>query len=163
MSGIVKHSSVFPNVLRKTRRGLQRPVGRNISLFEELADYNRSMFNLIPRYSEYAIPKLDMRDDGCKYVVEVEAPGYAEDSLEVTIDGHQMTIRGESNYDNKDEESEGKYLVREVSRRSFVRTLDLPREADTGEAVASLRDGILRLDVPKISSASEPKKLTINK
>lgn len=111
------------------------------------------------RQPDYYVPKLNMRDEGNNYVIEIDVPGYSEDQLDISLDGDQITISG--NYSSDYKEKEGKYLVREKNCSNFVRTFSLPKESHIDEIKAQLNKGILSLYVPKAKGAVSPKQIEI--
>lgn len=87
-------------------------------------------------------------DDDKELVVEVEAPGYAKDDVEVSIHEGILEIKGQKN----EKEEQGKagkrnYMLRE-SHSSFYRRVALPRRADADKIKADFESGMLRVTVP---------------
>jgi HSP20 family protein len=124
-----------------------------------LMDFNYDNLFDYGRQSSYYYPRLNMRDDGEQYVIEIDVAGYSEDQLNVSIDGDQLTISGK--YSNDYEDKGVKYLVREMNYGTFTRTVSLPKEAYTDETYAQLEHGVLSLYVPKANGAAAPKQIEI--
>ncbi|MFW6040860.1 MAG: Hsp20/alpha crystallin family protein, partial [Thermoplasmatota archaeon] len=84
---------------------------------------------------------------GDKYRIEADVPGIGKDNLDVEVREDRLTIKAE-----KEEEKEEKgedYLRRERGYRSFYREIPLSDEVLSDEAEASLKNGVLRIDLPK--------------
>jgi len=78
--------------------------------------------------------------------VEAELPGIRSEDLEVSVEGHVLTIRATASTES--EVKEEHYLVRECSKQSFLRRLDLPEGIQADAIHAKFEDGILRLTMP---------------
>ena len=92
--------------------------------------------------------KVDVRDDGEKYVLEAEMPGVSRDDVHVDVDNGVLTISAK--YDQaKDEKNEdGKYVYRERRFGSMSRAFNV--EGIREDAIsAEFKDGVLKLDLPK--------------
>jgi HSP20 family protein len=67
------------------------------------------------------------------------------------VDGDLITISSEKESETKKEEKD--YSRREYNYSSFSRSFSLPDLVDQDKISAQYQDGILRLDLPKKSSA----------
>ena len=91
--------------------------------------------------------------------VEALAPGLDPQSLEVTLKGSSLLLRGEK------KPLEG--VKREAYHRSeratgkFARTLEIESEVDEEKVTADYRNGILVVTLPK-SERARPKKITVS-
>ncbi|MDB4936162.1 MAG: heat shock protein Hsp20 [Labilithrix sp.] len=92
-------------------------------------------------------PAIDIFEDDESFVVKVELPGLRPEDVDVDIDEHVMTIRGERKPENV-ERREG-YHRRERSYGVFSRTFALPDEAFGSDAVAVMAEGVLTVRIPK--------------
>lgn len=78
--------------------------------------------------------------------VEAELPGIRSEDLDVSVEGHVLTIRATASKES--EVKEEHYLMRECSKQSFLRRLDLPEGINAEAVHAKFEDGILRLTMP---------------
>lgn len=105
--------------------------------------------------------KLNVASDASNYHISLEAPGLTEKDIAIELNKGVLTIRGE-----KKEESETKerhYYRMERSYGSFQRVLALPEDADQGSINASMKNGVLEINVArKALPASETKRIPIN-
>ena len=108
--------------------------------------------------AEGRVPGLSLSDEGASLVVRVVLPGMNEKDLELTVTDSTVTIAGE----RKDDTPEG-YTVhrKERSALKFTRTVDLPCNIDASKASAVIKDGILRLELPK-SQEAKPRQIAIS-
>lgn len=104
-----------------------------------------------------AFPAMNVWDEGDHLVVEAEVPGLAEDALDISVVGDELTIKGE----RKPETEEGvSYHRHERGTGSFVRVLRLTAEVSADGVTATLRDGVLRIQLPK-AEAAKPRKINV--
>lgn len=82
-------------------------------------------------------------------VVRADLPGMSKDDVDVEITDDALVIRGERRQEH--EEHRDGYSVCEVSHGSFYRRIPLPEGADTQNATATFRDGVLeiKMQVPQ--------------
>lgn len=98
--------------------------------------------------SQFGLPSVDIYSkDDSNMVVEMQAPGFDTDDIDLNVRNGILEIRGEKS--EKDEEKEGKrtYLVRERNA-SFARRVVLPEGADADNILAELDKGLLKITVP---------------
>jgi len=90
---------------------------------------------------------IDTAESNEGVTVRATVPGFKADELEVSLEEKRLTITGK--HETKEETKNEKTLRQE----RILRVVDLPAEVDSGKAVATLKDGLLELKVPKTSSA----------
>lgn len=98
---------------------------------------------------------LAMWEDDDRIYVEAELPGVAGEDLDITVHDGALSIRGE-----RKAEGGRRYLYNGRSYGRFERTVMLPEAVDTDGVQATLKDGLLRVELPK-SPESKPKKIAI--
>lgn len=102
---------------------------------------------------------LDVVENEDAYTVTASLPGLTADDVELTIEDNVLTIKGQTQSDETDEDTH--YHIRERRYGSFSRSIRFPVLVN-GEAVsASFKNGVLTLDVPKAEEV-KPKRITIN-
>ncbi|WGW11386.1 Hsp20/alpha crystallin family protein [Saxibacter everestensis] len=100
---------------------------------------------------------MDLYRDGDRYILNAELPGIDPGSVDVDVDGQQLTIRAEKNLRT----TEGvKWLVRERQNGSFVRQLTLGQGIDTEAISAHYENGVLNVILP-VSERAKPRKIAI--
>src|SRR5256714_8025436 len=104
-----------------------------------------------------ALP-LDVSTTNDELVIEAALPGVKPDDVEVTIEDGTLTIRGEMSTERT--ENEGDYLVREIRRGTFARSMSLPAGLEPDRAQAEFKDGMLKLHVPKAEQV-KPRQIRI--
>jgi HSP20 family protein len=103
-------------------------------------------------------PALDAYATKDTFVVQASLPGVKPDAVETTIDGDTLTIKG--SYEEKDEKEEAGYVLRELSRGEFRRSLLLPTGLKKDAVDAVFEHGILTLRFPKVEEA-KPRRITV--
>lgn len=94
-------------------------------------------------------------EDESAYHVEAEVPGAADSDIDVTVHEGLLTIR----YERTPEEGRT-YLINGRHFGRFERVFTLPDAVDGDNVQAELKDGILRLTLPK-TPAAQPKRIAI--
>lgn len=95
-------------------------------------------------------PPLDIRVDAESVLVTAELPGVALESLDLSITGDTLSLKGER---KAPEVPEDRYHRRERSFGHFARLVSLPERVDADKIQATLKDGVLRVRLPKAASA----------
>jgi molecular chaperone IbpA len=120
-------------------------------LFEEL---NRT-FTTAAKQDNYP-PHNVIRTGDNLFRIEVAVAGFAEEELDVALEGRMLTVRGERRRDDADEE----YLHRGISGRNFERTWPLGDNMEVRGA--TVKNGILTVSLEHIvPEEDKPKKIAI--
>ena len=90
-------------------------------------------------------PKVDLLDFGDAFELVVEVPGVLQRDLEVAVQGRNVTVAGR----RAPPEEHADVLISERSGGHFQRTVTLPAEVAEERGSAHLREGLLRLHLPK--------------
>ncbi len=98
-----------------------------------------------------SFPLTDVADLGDRYEMYVEMPGIPKDSITVEVSSN--TIEISARHEESKEEKDKNWLRRERSNVSFYRSFEFPEQVKTDSVEAELKDGILRITLPKV----EPK------
>jgi len=121
------------------------PFGRNYDLFNLFNDMDKDFFGgSMPMNS----CRTDIRDEGEKYVMESELPGFEKEDIKLDINGSYLVISAEHNASNDEKDDKGNYIRRERSYGSYKRSFDIS-DVDADQISAEYRNGILTLDLPK--------------
>lgn len=115
------------------------------------------MYALSPRRQMEAFtptdwePPLDIYQTADKLVIIAELPGVKKDHVSVTIEGTILTIEGE----RRKCAPTGTVHVHqmEIPHGRFARRIQLPEAADLESIEAKFREGYLKIEVPRSTSA----------
>jgi HSP20 family protein len=104
------------------------------------------------------VPNTDLYVTEGGLVIKVELAGMRKEDLELTIEGQQLTIRGQR--PDGCRASKCHFVVMEISYGAFESVIEIPAGYDLGGARASYQNGFLRIDVP-ISGTSSAKEASM--
>ncbi|MDI1250598.1 MAG: Hsp20/alpha crystallin family protein [Lacunisphaera sp.] len=103
-------------------------------------------------------PAFNVREDEHGYDVTVQLPGVAKDGLEITAQADELTIVGRRAWNPP---AGWTMLYRETPRADFELTLKHEGDVDPDKSIAELKEGVLRLTLPK-AEAAKPRKITVS-
>jgi HSP20 family protein len=109
-----------------------------------------------PLTGEY--PPINLTRDDQGILLEALCPGADRASLETTVVGEAVTIRGERK--PEPDVPEDRYHRRERPLGPVTRTINLGERLDPDRAQATYADGILRVQLARVPEAT-PKKIPI--
>jgi HSP20 family protein len=92
-------------------------------------------------------PDFEVKETKDAFLFNADLPGVDEDDLDISLTDNRLTISGKREAERK-KEGETFYAY-ERAYGSFTRTFTLPREADTENCDAQLKNGVLTLRLPK--------------
>ncbi len=101
---------------------------------------------------------VDVYQDGDYVVVESTVAGVDDDELEVNITTESVTIKGTR--ERKKEIEDKDYFYQELFWGTFSRSIILPHEVDPEESVATLKNGVLTIKMPRLNR-QKTKKLKV--
>ena len=122
--------------------------------FAELRSLQEEMNRLFSGYStgiEEEYPALNIWSNADEVIVTAELPGLELDDINITVKGNYMSIGSERKAVELDKNV--KCHRRERASGSFVRSFTLPYEADTEKIVATYKNGILTVKLPRAESS----------
>jgi HSP20 family protein len=105
----------------------------------------------------YVSPEVNIFETKDGYVVEAEMPGVNKESLEIMLEGHEITLVGH----RQNEAVVGEPLFRERSLADYRRVFELDPAIDTARITAKMDQGVLTLTLPK-SERVKPRKVTVD-
>jgi HSP20 family protein len=113
----------------------------------------------LPIGGSWGFLAADLFDDDDKVVVRLEAPGLRKQDFGIELQGDQLVVRGEKRFQR--ETSHGQYRLTQCAYGNFRRVVVLPAQVLADKAVASYRDGVLRIELPK-SEPSRTRRIPVN-
>lgn len=102
------------------------------------------------------IPAVDIYEKESSLVLLADMPGVPMEDVEIDVNNDQLTIRGMVTA----EESQGTALLREYAVGDYYRQFTLSNVIDQSKIEASMKDGVLKLVLPK-AEAAKPRKITV--
>ena len=102
---------------------------------------------------------LDVTTTDDALTIEAALPGIKPEDVDITVENGTVTISGRT----ADERTadEGSYVLQEIRRGNFSRTVTLPTGLEPDKASATFEHGILRLEIPKAEQV-KPRQIKIS-
>jgi len=105
----------------------------------------------------WVVPPVDVFEDESSITLLADLPGVAREQLHVRVDGENLVLEATANTAGP----ENMQLVYgELQCPAYRRQFTLSRELDTQRIDAQLRDGVLRLTIPKAEEA-KPRRIQV--
>jgi HSP20 family protein len=99
------------------------------------------------------LPSIDVSETKNELVVKAELPGMDPKDIDISMSNGFLTIKGEKKHE-KEEKDENYHLI-ERSYGSFTRSVRLPKEVQSEKIMASFKNGVLRVTLPKSEEAKK--------
>ncbi len=103
-------------------------------------------------------PRMDVVETKDGVTLKVDVPGMKQEDLNISLDDHILTVKGERKHESEVKE-EG-YSRFERSYGSFQRSVVLPPTVDANGVKATYKDGVLEIQLPKKEEA-RPKAIKV--
>ena len=105
------------------------------------------------------VPAVDVYEDTEKVVLKLEVPGIEEKDLDIRVENHTLTVKGERKFDKEEKEENFHRIERRYG--SFYRAFTVPSTVDTENVAATYNAGVLKLELKKKAEA-QPKQIKVN-
>ena len=105
------------------------------------------------------VPAVDIYEDAQKVVLKLEVPGIEEKDLDVRVENHTLTVKGERKFEAEEKEQNFHRIERRYG--SFYRAFTVPNTIDAESIKADYDAGILRLELQK-RPETKPKQIKVN-
>lgn len=102
-----------------------------------------------------AIPSVDIYENNDEILLHADMPGVKKEDISVNIDNGTLSLSGARRFDKK-----GVSTWKEFTDVEYVRSFSVPQGIDIDQVKAELKDGVLKLHLPK-SEAAKPKMIEI--
>ena len=116
----------------------------NDNFFDLFDNFERKFFG----NSSASLPdfRTDIRDEGDKFVLEAELPGFKKEDIKLDLKDGILTISAQHSTEN--EEKKDSYIRRERRYGSFSRSFDVSGIQED-HITAAYNNGVLELTLPK--------------
>jgi HSP20 family protein len=106
------------------------------------------------RVTRTVTPPVDIYETDKAFIVLADMPGVGPEGLDVTAEADTLTIRGRAEPPSEEPD------YQEFELGEYRRTFALTEDLDVSAVTAALKDGVLRLEIPK-SPRLQPKKIPV--
>lgn len=122
---------------------------KTYDLFNAFHDFENNFFDAP------SVPscKTDIKDEGDKFVLEAELPGFEKNEINLDINGDNLVITAEHSTGSGEKDDGNKYVRRERSYCSYQRSFDIS-SIDSSKIDAEYKNGVLILNMPKKAPVS---------
>jgi HSP20 family molecular chaperone IbpA len=103
------------------------------------------------------VPAVDVFEDDASITLLADLPGVPRDQLHVRVDGDTLLLEATAATSGPEQME---LMYAEAQCPAFRRQFTLSRELDAGRIDAQLRDGVLRLVIPK-SEEARPRRIQV--
>ncbi len=103
-----------------------------------------------------AVPAVDIYENNDEILLQADMPGVLKDDLSINIDNGTLSLSGVRKLQSK-----GVANWEEFADVEYIRTFSVPQTIDVEKVKAELKQGVLKLHLPK-SEAAKPKQIEIN-
>ena len=125
--------------------------------FDPISQLDRFAASVLDSVRSPRLMPVDLFRDGDSYVLHADLPGVDPGSIDVDVDGSQLSIRAQRTADT----GEGsRWLTRERSSGMFLRQFTLGDGVDVDRISASYENGVLTVVIP-VSERAKPRKIDI--
>ena len=145
---------------------------RRLSFFDQMRDEMDRLFDGMPlmkttnwpawRPDMPFVPAIEVLEKNGVMLVKADLPGLKKEEVSVEVAAEGLTITGERKSEMKEENKRVGYFRTERTYGTFSRFVPLPEGALIDKAIATVKDGVLEVQVPlpKLEKV-EAKKLPI--
>ncbi|MFD0667912.1 Hsp20/alpha crystallin family protein [Ramlibacter sp. MAHUQ-53] len=146
-----------------------QPPSRTLAGGDLLSDLYREMNRLLEDFAGSGapgtgglmqVPRVDVRENEQELCVCAELPGIPPDAVDVRIDGHLLTLRGEKKDESRQQHED--YHLMERSFGRFQRSLQLPFAPEPEQVRAEFEHGVLTVHLPKQSQQSRSRRVEVH-
>lgn len=102
------------------------------------------------------VPAVDIFESANELTLLADMPGVPIENVDIDLDNDQLTIKGTATA----VEEEGTVLLREYSVGDYYRQFTLSNVIDRERIQASMKDGVLKVVLPK-AEAAKPRKIEV--
>lgn len=96
-----------------------------------------------------AFPKINVLEKDDSFEVEVALAGFDKDDIVLELKDNCLCIRADKKEEVSEEDANTKYLMREISSRSFRRVLNLPSKVEVDNIECVHKDGVVKCILKK--------------
>jgi HSP20 family protein len=104
------------------------------------------------------VPPVDIYEDENSLSLRLEIPGMKQEDLDIRLENHTLTVRGERKFEKEEKEENFHRIERRYG--SFTRSFTLPNTVDTDNVNADYKDGVLTIMLTK-RAETKPKQIKI--
>lgn len=118
-------------------------------------------FNQMSRTTTDRVMPMDLLRDGDQFIVKMDLPGVAPESIDIDVDDRTLTVRAErKQLEMTTNDEKNQWMSRERSYGSYARQLTLGAGLDLSGISADYTDGVLTISIP-VAEEAKPRKIKV--
>jgi len=102
-------------------------------------------------------PEVDVRSNADRVLFSFDVPGVKKEDLDITLENGVLTVKGSRKFGPTAPKEQ---LLLGRSYGTFSRSFSLPEHLDEEKLAATLADGVLTIEIPKLQKA-QPRRIAI--
>ena len=106
-------------------------------------------------------PAVDIKESDESYVIRADLPGVKAEDISIKMEKGLLTLIAERKLEKGEEDEDKGYRRIERAYGSFQRSFWVPDNGNVEEVVASHKDGVLEITLPKKPEA-QPKQIEVS-
>lgn len=131
-------------------------TARPISIFNDFDNFLNDFSSSLNNSSSWE-PKFEVLNTDTMYCIRAEIPGMSKKDIDIELENNTLSISGDRKWNDKDQNN-----YSEFSYGKFYRSFNLPENVKENNIKASMKDGILSVQVPRLEKVKpEVKKIAI--
>lgn len=137
----------------------RRNLLTNYNAFNDMAQMERRFFEdpfEFFKNSGLTKFKTDIKDEGDKYVLQADLPGFSKEDIKLDVEDNILSISAERHSEHEETDKKGKFVCCERSYGSYRRQFDVTG-VRTEDIKARYENGVLELDMPKKTAVTDKK------
>lgn len=140
-------------LLERMNRIHEEIAQRAFQLFERDGAFGRDLENWFNAEEQLVHPvHVNISETDSTLRLQAEVPGFEPSELEISLEANRLTISGKKQ-STQEQTDKGKVVYKELCSCELLRVIDLPSEVDPEKTKATLKNGVLELEMPKTATA----------
>jgi len=140
------NSDFFANPLAELKR-MQEQMNRLFG--DSLLRLGQNPLRSSGKSGMVAAPRLDLSDQGDRFVVRMDLPGAEKANINVEVKDHTLTVSAKRAETQEAKDKSGRVIRRERQSGNFLRTMTLPEDVKADAVEAKYENGVLVITIPK--------------
>lgn len=120
------------------------------NIFDDM--FKEPFFSDFFKREDSSVMKTDIKEQDGNYLLDIDLPGYAKEDINAELKNGHLTIVAEKSKENDEKDENGNYLRRERYYGSCKRSFYVGENVKQEDIKASFKDGVLKLQIPKVES-----------
>ena len=152
---------VEPQTLFERMNRIHDEISRRaFDLFQRDGSLGRDLENWFNAEQQLIHPAhINICDSDNALHVQAEVPGFEPNEIEISLEPTRLTISGKKE-SIQEQQHKAKLVYKELCSTELLRVIDLPAEVDPDKTKATLKNGVLELEMPK-SAKSQGKRVEV--